>query len=58
LNKNDDTINFNFRTNRSFAPFQIGNEKDKGRNKKDKYDKDIYYSKTESNYEIKKKIII
>lgn len=55
MNKNDDTINFNFRTNRSFAPFQIGNEKDKGRNKKDKYDKDIYYSKTESNYEIKKK---
>ena len=55
MNKNDDTINFNFRTNRSFTPFQIGNEKDKGRNKKDKYDKDIYYSKTESNYEIKKK---
>ena len=53
----DDSINVNFRTNRTFAPFQLKNEKEneKGRNKNDKFDKYIYYSKTESNQEFNKK---
>ena len=53
--KIDDSLNINFKTNRSFAPFQINYEKDKGRNKDDKFDRDVYYSKTESNNDLNKK---
>ena len=53
--KIDDSININFKTNRSFAPFQINYEKDKGRNKDEKFDRDVYYSKTESNNDLNKK---
>ena len=53
--KIDDSLNINFKTNRSFAPFQINHEKDKGRNKNEKFDKEIYYSKTESNNDLNKK---
>jgi len=53
--KIDDSLNINFKTNRSFAPFQINYEKDKGRNKDEKFDRDVYYSKTESNNDLNKK---
>ena len=45
----------NLRTNRSFIPFPFRKEIEKGRNKNDNFDKEIYYSKTESNYELNKK---
>ena len=53
--KIDDSLNINFKTNRSFAPFQINYENNKGRNKDDKFDRDVYYSKTESNNDLNKK---
>jgi intein/homing endonuclease len=56
--KVDDSININYRTNRSFVPFQYNKEKlkDKGRNKEEIFDKEIiYYSKTESNNDLNKK---
>ena len=60
--KTDDSININFRTNRSFIPFPYKKEKtkekekEKGRNKEEIFDKEIiYYSKTESNHDLNKK---
>ena len=54
MEKIDDSLNNNFNTNRSFIPFQFNKEKEKGRNYNDIFDKDIYYSKTESNHELNK----
>ena len=60
--KTDDSININYKTNRSFIPFQYKKEKtkekekEKGRNKEEIFDKEIiYYSKTESNHDFNKK---
>ena len=54
MEKIDDSLNNNFNTNRSFIPLQFNKEKEKGRNYNDIFDKDIYYSKTESNHELNK----
>ena len=56
MEKIDDSINARFRTNRSYAPFKINyTKKETGRNNINIFDKDIYYSKTESNNELNKK---